>query len=104
MRAKTKSKNKRPFFKGRGKEGLDSVRQYFAAVHGRPFQNAPLVPRESRSLRLPLAAWNELERMAFEQGITSATLVRKIIAELLYKSESPSPKVKVEKKRARKAA
>ncbi|MBI2389973.1 MAG: ribbon-helix-helix protein, CopG family [Deltaproteobacteria bacterium] len=50
---------------------------------GRPRRDAEVGPTVTRSVRLPPAAWDELERRARREGTTVHALVRRAIAELL---------------------
>lgn len=88
---------------GRGPAGLRNARAYFAAVRGRPKDGEKPVGTATRSLRLPLDAWAELERRAAEEGVSLHKLMRTILAQWLYTSVRSEPK-REPKRRTRKSA
>lgn len=72
------------FIRGRGPEALANASAYLAAIRGRPRKGAAASGSKARSLRLPDAAWLELERRALERKLSVHALLRQIVAEYLY--------------------
>lgn len=71
-------------FKGRGPEAMANAQAFFAAIRGRPRKGTTATGTRVRSLRLPEAAWTELERAAAEREMTLHKFLRKLVAEFLY--------------------
>jgi hypothetical protein len=69
---------------GRGPEGLKKGLEWLR--RGRPKKGQVAEGTSTRSLRLPDRAWEELDRIAKERGITTHALVREALAKLVLRT------------------
>lgn len=98
------------WFKGRGPKAFANARAFGAVVRGRPRKGETSAGSKARSLRLPDAAWAELERRSDELGTSVHSLLRQLVGEFLYtetprRAEPVRPRVvKVQSGRVRKSA
>jgi Ribbon-helix-helix protein, copG family len=70
---------------GRGPKALEAALKA-GRMHrrrGHPGKDAERIPTSPRSLRLPDASWEELERRAEKQGTTVHALLRELVIEWL---------------------
>lgn len=97
-------KGDRVYMKGRGKEALNNALSYGAAVRGRPRKGAQAAGSRARSIRLPDATWDELEREAKARKVSLHQLLRLIVAQHVYTTTEVPPRKAASKRRAHKAA
>jgi len=68
---------------GRGPAALQRALEWSRGKRGRPKKGEKAAGTVTRSVRLPEAAWQALEKVAERQGTTVHALIRQAIAEKL---------------------
>lgn len=68
---------------GRGKAGLKRALAWSRAKRGRPKKGEAAEGTSTRSVRLPIKVWDELEREAERRGVTLHALLREAVARTL---------------------
>ena len=93
-------------FLGRGKQGFEAAKELFRARRGRPAKGETPEGTVTKTVRLPRSVYDELVRLAGEQGVSAHVALRMAVASWILKASERGDAARAirPRKRTRKVA